>query len=273
MSDTLVIIPTYNERENIRAIAMAVFCAVPEAHILFVDDNSPDGTGDIADVMAADDPRVHVLHREDKNGLGRAYIAGFQWALEREYEFIFEMDADFSHNPSDIPRLRVAAEGAGVVLGSRYINGIRVINWPLARLFLSRGAGLYVRLITGMPFTDPTSGFKCFRRCVLEAIRLDEIVSNGYSFQIEMTHTAWRVGCRIVEAPIVFEERRSGVSKMSKRIIFEALWMVWKLAFRKLLRPRYSCRDVLTPASDGFTCCREAGPVPPIARSQSAPVA
>jgi dolichol-phosphate mannosyltransferase len=268
MSDTLVIIPTYNERENIRAIAMAVFCAEPETDILIVDDNSPDGTGTIADAMAEDDPRVKVLHRQDKSGLGRAYISGFQWALEREYEFIFEMDADFSHNPSDIPRLKIAAETAGLVLGSRYIGGVRVINWPLSRLILSRGAGLYVRWITGMPFTDPTGGFKCFRRCVLETVRLEDIDSNGYSFQIEMTHTAWRIGCRIVEVPIVFEERRSGTSKMNKRIIFEALWMVWKLFFRAVFRPTYSCPETaVTPATDGFTCCREAGPILPTAQS------
>ena len=232
MNDTLIIIPTYNERENVRAIAAAVFAGSPDVDVLFVDDNSPDGTGTIAAEMAATDARVKVLHREKKNGLGRAYIAGFKWALERHYEFVCEMDADFSHNPADIPKLRAAAKDAGLVLGSRYINGIRVINWPLRRLFLSRGAGLYVKLVTGMPFTDPTGGFKCFRRCVLEAIPLDGIESSGYSFQVEMTHTAWRVGCRIVEVPIVFEERRSGASKMSKNIIFEALGMVWKLYFR-----------------------------------------
>jgi len=263
MSDTLVIIPTYNERENVRAIVVAVFCAVPEADILVVDDSSPDGTGEMADELATDDERIHVLHRRDKNGLGRAYIAGFQWALDRHYEFIFEMDADFSHNPADIPRLRVAAEDAGLVLGSRYIGGVRVINWPLSRLMLSRSAGLYVKWITSMPFTDPTGGFKCFRRCVLEAIRLEDIDSNGYSFQIEMTHSAWRIGCRIVEVPIVFEERRSGSSKMNKGIVFEALWMVWKLFFRSIFRPAYSCPTQPTPASDGFKCCREIQPEPP----------
>ena len=232
MNDTLIIIPTYNERENIHAITEAVFKNKPDADILFVDDNSPDGTGALADEMAAADPRVNVMHRAGKNGLGRAYIAGFKWALERQYEFIFEMDADFSHNPADIPKLRAAAKDAGLVLGSRYLNGIRVINWPLRRLFLSRGAGVYVKLITGMPFTDPTGGFKCFRRCVLEAIPLDRIESSGYSFQVEMTHMAWRIGCRVIEVPIVFEERRSGASKMSKNIIFEALGMVWKLYFR-----------------------------------------
>jgi dolichol-phosphate mannosyltransferase len=254
VNDTLIIIPTYNECENVRDIAAAVFAGSPDADILFVDDNSPDGTGTIADQMAAADPRVKVMHRAEKNGLGRAYIAGFKWALERYYQFIFEMDADFSHNPADIPKLRAAARDAGLVLGSRYINGVRVINWPLSRLLLSRGAGIYVKLITGMPFTDPTGGFKCFRRCVLETIRLDEIISNGYSFQIEMTHTAWRIGCRIAEVPIVFEERQNGTSKMSKKIIREALWMVWKLLFRSVFRRVNPCP--VTPSADGFKCCQ-----------------
>ena len=254
MNDTLIIIPTYNERENVRAIAAAVFASSSDVDILVVDDNSPDGTGSIADEMAAADPRVKVLHRAEKNGLGRAYIAGFKWALERQYEFICEMDADFSHNPADIPRLRAAAKDAGLVLGSRYINGIRVINWPLRRLFLSRGAGVYVKLVTGMPFTDPTGGFKCFRRCVLEAIPLDKIESSGYSFQVEMTHTAWRIGCRIVEVPIVFEERRSGASKMSKNIVFEALGMVWKLYFRARLSRAPVCH--VQAGSGRFKCCQ-----------------
>ncbi|NCC53673.1 MAG: polyprenol monophosphomannose synthase, partial [Spartobacteria bacterium] len=164
MKGTLIVIPTYNECENVRGIADAVFAACDDAHILFVDDNSPDGTGKIADEMSAEDPRVHVLHREEKSGLGRAYIAGFQWALVQGYEFMFEMDADFSHNPADIPRFLAAASEADLVLGSRYVGGIRVINWPLNRLILSKGAGFYVRLVTGMPFSDPTGGYKCFRR-------------------------------------------------------------------------------------------------------------
>ena len=233
MSDTLVIVPTYNERENAEPIARAVLAACPEADLLFVDDNSPDGTGELADGLAASEPRIHVLHREKKQGLGRAYIAGFRWALERPaYRFILEMDADFSHDPKAVPQLRAAAQGADVVLGSRYIGGIRVINWPLNRLILSTGAALYVRLITGMPFTDPTGGFKCFRREVLAAMDLEAIRSNGYSFQIEMTHTAWHLGFRIEESPIVFEERREGQSKMSGGIVNEALWMVWKLQMR-----------------------------------------
>ncbi|MGD9874821.1 MAG: polyprenol monophosphomannose synthase [Kiritimatiellia bacterium] len=232
MNDSVVIIPTYNEKENVRQIAGAVLKHFAEGHILIVDDNSPDGTGHIADEMAAADSRIHVLHKELKEGLGRAYIAGFHWALERDYQFIFEMDADFSHNPADVPRLREAANNADLVLGSRYINGIRVINWPLNRLILSKGASFYVRIITGLPVMDPTGGFKCFRRKVLESIDLHAIRSNGYSFQIEMTHTAWLLGFKIQEVPITFEERREGQSKMSTNIIFEALWMVWKLAAR-----------------------------------------
>ena len=233
MSDTLVIIPTYNEKENAEEIAKAVLAACPEADLLFVDDNSPDGTGQLADQLAAAEPRIQVLHRQQKQGLGRAYIAGFRWALERpQYKFILEMDADFSHDPKAVPQLRAAAQKADLVLGSRYVDGIRVINWPLKRLILSTGAGLYVRLITGMPFFDPTGGFKCFRREVLAAMNLDEIRSNGYAFQIEMTHAAWHLGFRIVESPIVFEERREGQSKMSGGIVNEALFMVWKLLAR-----------------------------------------
>ncbi|MGD9781701.1 MAG: polyprenol monophosphomannose synthase [Kiritimatiellia bacterium] len=233
MSDTLVIVPTYNEKENAAAIAQAVLAACPEAELLFVDDNSPDGTGQLADRLAEANPRIHVMHRTQKQGLGRAYLAGFRWALERpEYRFVMEMDADFSHDPKAVPQLRAAAQDADLVLGSRYVGGIRVINWPLNRLILSTGAALYVRLITGMPFTDPTGGFKCFRREVLAAIPLDDIHSNGYSFQIEMTHAAWHLGFKIAESPITFEERREGQSKMSGGIINEALWMVWKLLAR-----------------------------------------
>ncbi|NLB64919.1 MAG: polyprenol monophosphomannose synthase [Lentisphaerae bacterium] len=233
MSDTLVIIPTYNERENVEAIASAVLEACSFADLLFVDDSSPDGTGQLVERMAAGNPRVRLLTRVNKQGLGRAYIAGFRWALERaNYQFVVEMDADFSHDPKAIPQLRDAAQTADLVLGSRYIGGIRVVNWPLNRLILSTGAALYVRAVTGMPFRDPTGGFKCFRREVLETIDLDTIHSNGYSFQIEMTHTAWHLGFRIVESPIVFEERREGQSKMSGGIVNEALWMVWQLLAR-----------------------------------------
>jgi len=227
MNMTLVIVPTFNERENVEMLQRAVLEVCPEADMLFVDDNSPDGTGELLDELSAREPRIHVLHRKGKQGLGRAYVAGFLWALERHYEFIFEMDADFSHNPEAIPMILNSAQSADLVLGSRYIGGIRVINWPLNRLILSRGAGLYVKWITGLPFTDPTGGFKCYRRAVLEHIDLESIRSNGYSFQIEIV-------------PITFEERRSGDSKMSSAIVREALWMVWKLWFRSGLRRKPS---------------------------------
>lgn len=236
MNDALVIIPTYNEKENALAIAAAVLREAPWADLLFVDDNSPDGTGQILDELSAREPRVHVLHRKGKEGLGRAYIAGFQWALERPYEFIFEMDADFSHNPADLKRLRAGAERADLVLGTRYKDGIRVVNWPLHRLLLSKGAAIYVRLITGLPVTDPTGGFKCYRRAVLECIDLPAIRSNGYSFQVEMSHTTWRAGFLINEVTITFEERREGASKMSGGIVREALVMVWKLLLRARFR-------------------------------------
>jgi len=254
MSDTLIIIPTYNECQNVEPIAAAVLEASPDVNILFVDDNSPDGTGQTINTMVEADERIHVLHRTEKDGLGRAYIAGFKWALERHYELIFEMDADFSHNPRDIPAMRAEAETAGLVIGSRYIGGVRVINWPLHRLFLSRGAGVYVKLVTGLPLTDPTGGFKCFHRCVLEAIHLDEVISNGYSFQVELNHQAWRIGCKIVEVPIVFEERQSGTSKMSKKIIWEALWMVWKLLFRAKFKRAHVC--TVPENTAGFRCCQ-----------------
>ena len=236
MNKTLVIVPTYNERENLPAMASHLAKLPGGVDLLVVDDNSPDGTGQIADELAARNPSFHVLHRAEKNGLGRAYCAGFAWALEREFEFIMEMDGDFSHNPEDIPRFIEAAQDADLVLGSRYCNGIRVINWPLKRLLLSTGAARYVRIITGMPFTDPTGGFKCFRRHALQSINLDAVRSNGYSFQIEMTHKLWRQGMRIVEIPIIFSERFQGRSKMSRKIVWEALAMVWRLLLQNGLR-------------------------------------
>lgn len=235
--DTLVIIPTYNEKENIDKITLAVLDASPHADILFVDDSSPDGTGDLADALSQKHERVHVMHRTSKDGLGRAYIAGFKWALEHNYLFVMEMDCDFSHDPNEIPNFRDAVrDGADLVLGSRYVGGIRVMNWPLSRLMLSRGAGVYVRLITGMPFTDPTGGFKCFRRKVLESYSFDQVKANGYGFQIEMTHKAWMKGFKIGEIPITFEDRQEGTSKMSGNIVYEALWVVWTLAIRNGLR-------------------------------------
>ncbi len=235
--DTLVIIPTYNEKENINKIAVAVLEASPHADMLFVDDNSPDGTGELADALAEKYARVHVLHRTSKDGLGRAYIAGFKWALERDYQFVMEMDCDFSHDPNEIPNFRdKAIADSDLVLGSRYVGGIRIMNWPLSRLMLSRGAGVYVQLITGMPFTDPTGGFKCFRREVLESYDFNKVKANGYGFQIEMTHKAWMKGFRIGEIPIVFEDRQEGTSKMSGNIVYEALWVVWELAVRNGFR-------------------------------------
>jgi dolichol-phosphate mannosyltransferase len=227
--DTLVIVPTYNERENLPALAHRVLRLPRPVDLLVVDDNSPDGTGQLADDLAAKHPSIHVLHRTEKNGLGRAYCAGFQWALQRSYEFIFEMDGDFSHNPDDIPKFLDAAQQADLVLGSRYRDGIRVINWPLKRLMLSLAAAKYVRLITGMPISDPTGGYKCFRRGTLQLIDLDRIRSNGYSFQIEVTHQIWRRGLRIMEVPIIFTDRYQGSSKMSRKIVWEALAMVWRL--------------------------------------------
>lgn len=234
---TLIVIPTYDERENVGPMAEAVLAVDGALNILFVDDNSPDGTGGILDGMAKADPRISVLHRTAKEGLGRAYIAGFKWALARDYALICEMDCDFSHPPSSLTDLfRAADEGADLVLGSRYIGGIRVMNWPMSRLLLSTSAGVYVRAVTGLPVFDPTGGFKCFRRKVLESIDLDKITSNGYSFQIEMTHTAWMKGFAIREVPIVFEDRRAGYSKMKANIATEAFLMVLKLWARSGFR-------------------------------------
>lgn len=230
-AESLIIIPTYNERENLPGIVQRLMALPVEVDALVVDDTSPDGTGRLADEMAARNPRIHVLHRPEKNGLGRAYIAGFEWALKQPYEFVFEMDADFSHSPDDIPRFLDAAreQKADLVVGSRYSNGIRVINWPLQRLLLSMSAARYVQLITGMPVTDPTGGYKCFRRATLAAIDLPTVQSNGYSFQIELTHRIWRKGMKIAEVPIIFTDRFQGSSKMSGGIVQEALLMVWKL--------------------------------------------
>ncbi len=238
MNETLVIVPTYNERENLPRMAQRLLSLPIAVDLLVVDGNSSDGTGKIADELAVKHPQIHVLHQAEKNGLGRAYVAGFKWAIERGYEFIFEMDGDFSHNPDDVPQFLDAAknENADLVLGSRYSHGIRVINWPLKRLFLSRSAGVYVRLITGMPFTDPTGGYKCFRRRALQAADLDAVRSNGYSFQIEMTHKLWRQGMKVVEVPIVFTERVHGQSKITGEIIREAFPMVWRLWLQNGLR-------------------------------------
>ena len=235
-SDTLIIVPTYNERDNLPSLVEHIQKLPVQVDVLVVDDNSPDGTGKIADGLAKTLPSVHVLHREEKDGLGRAYCAGFEWALARGYEFIFEMDGDFSHNPNDIPAFLKAAMDADLVLGSRYCDGIRVINWPLNRLVLSLSAAKYVRIITGLPVSDPTGGFKCFRRRALKSIDLKSVRSNGYSFQIELTHRIWMSGMRIKEVPIIFTDRFQGSSKMSRDIVREALWMVWSLWFGSHLR-------------------------------------
>ncbi len=226
---TLVIVPTYNERENLARLVEAALEATPDVELLIVDDNSPDGTGQIADEIAAKNPRVHVMHRAGKLGLGTAYIAGFGWGLERDYEAMMEMDCDFSHDPRELPNFIAAAKDADVVIGSRYRNGVRVVDWPMQRLLLSFGASKYVWLVTGMPISDPTGGFKLFRRHVLEALDLGRVHSEGYSFQIEMNYRCWMNGYRIAELPITFVDRRAGASKISRKIVWEALWMVWRL--------------------------------------------
>lgn len=238
MNKTLVVVPTYNERENLPPLTQRLLSLLVPVDVLVVDDNSPDGTGRLADELSQKQPAIHTLHRPEKSGLGRAYIAGFKWALEQGYEFVFELDGDFSHNPDDIPMFLEAARDADVVLGSRYLNGIRIINWPLSRLMLSKSAAKYVRMVTGMPFTDPTGGYKCFRRRALQAIDLDAIHSNGYSFQIEMTHKLWRQGLKVVEVPIVFTDRVQGHSKMSGHIVREAFFMVWRLWLQNGMKRR-----------------------------------
>ncbi len=228
-SKILIVIPTYNERENLRLLAEEILQRVPGVHILVVDDNSPDGTGEEAETLSKQDSRIHVMHRQGKQGLGTAYIAGFRWALERSYEFVFEMDCDFSHQPRFLPAFLEAAESADVVLGSRYIRGGGTENWTLLRKFISYGGNTYARTVLGLPFKDVTGGFKCFRRSVLEALPFDELLSTGYSFQIELTTRAHRMGFKIVEVPIVFPDRTRGASKMSGTIFKEAFINVLKL--------------------------------------------
>jgi dolichol-phosphate mannosyltransferase len=231
----IVLLPTYNEKENIEGIIPEILRQDDRLSILVIDDNSPDGTGEIADRISAQNPRVFVLHREQKRGLGQAYIAGFRWALEKDYDYIFEMDADFSHDPGCLPAFLENIRTHDVVLGSRYISGVNVINWPMTRLLLSYYANVYTRIITGLPLRDATGGFKCFRRRVLEVIELDEVKSNGYSFQIEMSFRAWKKGFSIKEIPIVFADRTAGTSKMSKSIVREAVIMVWRLRIWSVL--------------------------------------
>lgn len=233
----LVIVPTYNERENVTKLVDAVLYQDPRIDVLIIDDGSPDGTGQLADEIAAIDARVHVIHRPNKMGLGTAYVTGFKWALQHSYAFVFEMDADFSHDPAHLPQFLSSIQEADLVLGSRYRDGrVTVVNWPVGRLLLSYFANVYARVVTGLQLYDATGGFKCFRRSVLESINLDDVRSNGYAFQIEMSFRAWRRGFRIVEIPIVFVDRTEGVSKMSKKIVREAIWMVWRLRWWAITR-------------------------------------
>jgi len=234
MDKILVVTPTYNEAENIVQFINEVLSKDPRLEILIVDDNSPDGTAGMIKKMQAGNPRIHLLERERKMGLGTAYVAGFKYALARDFGAVFEMDADFSHDPKEIPAFIEKIETADVVIGSRYVGGVRVLNWPIRRLLLSYGASVYTRYVTGLPVKDTTAGFKCFRRKVLETINLDKVHSNGYAFQIEMSFKAWKKGFSLLEHPIIFMDRRSGTSKMSHKIVYEAVLMVWKLKFKSL---------------------------------------
>ena len=234
MARSLVIIPTYNEAENITRLIPAVLGQSPNVEVLVVDDDSPDGTAGLVRDMMSVDTRIHLIERAAKAGLGTAYVAGFRFAIEHSYDYVFEMDADFSHSPKEIPNFLKKIQDYDLVLGSRYVHGVRVLNWPMRRLLLSFSANVYTQIITGLPVRDATGGFKCFRRIVLESIDLNKIKSNGYAFQIEMSFKAWKKGFRIAEIPIIFLDRRSGVSKMSKHIVHEAFFMLWKLRFRGL---------------------------------------
>jgi dolichol-phosphate mannosyltransferase len=238
----LVCLPTYDERDNLGPILEAIHAAVSDVDVLVIDDDSPDGTGRLADELAARDPRVKVLHRRGKQGLGRAYLAGFAWALERDYGLVLEMDADFSHDPAYLPKLLAEAERADLVLGSRYVPGGGTANWGLARRIISRGGSAYARAILGVPVRDLTGGFKCFRREVLEAIDLPTVECSGYAFQIELTFRALRRGFRVAEIPIVFAERRVGQSKMSRRIVLEAIRRVWSMRFSRFAREASATR-------------------------------
>jgi len=236
LQKTLIIIPTYNERENIGALLDAIFdLKIKGLEVLVIDDNSPDGTAELVGTYSSLNNGVHLMERSKKAGLGTAYVSGFKYALAHDYNYVMEMDADFSHDPKEIPNFLTAIEDSDLVIGSRYIHGVNVINWPLRRLVLSLGASKYTRIVTGMPLRDCTAGFKCFRRQVLESINLDAIHSDGYSFQIEMHFKTWKKGFRIREIPIIFVDRAVGSSKMSKKIVREAVWVVWKLKMLSLL--------------------------------------
>lgn len=232
----LVVTPTFNEAENIPKLIPAVLRQAPNIDMLIVDDGSPDGTGRIVREIMANNSRVHLMERAGKQGLGTAYVAGFKYAIANGYDFVFEMDADFSHNPNDIPVFLETIKAYDLVIGSRYIRGVRVLNWPMNRLLLSYSANVYTQIITGLPVRDATGGFKCYRIDALKAIDLDKIRSNGYAFQIEMSFKVWKKGFRLVEIPIIFADRRSGVSKMSRNIVYEAVFMLWKLRFRSLFK-------------------------------------
>ncbi len=238
----LVVIPTYNEIDNVPTLIGEVLATDPRVDILFVDDGSPDGTGDYIESVAVGEPRVRLLRRPGKMGLGTAYCRGFEYAIREGYEVAMEMDADFSHDPATIPKFLKEIEEVDLVIGSRYVQGVNVVNWPMSRLLLSYFANIYSRFVTGLPLHDATGGFKCFRTKVLETIDLERIRSNGYSFQIELNFLVWNLGAKIKEIPIIFVDRRSGISKMSRKIIREAMVMVWKLRFLKLfggIRKRY----------------------------------
>lgn len=238
MKENLVIIPTYNEKENIAKIIKAVFALPGNFDLLVIDDGSPDGTGAIIkELQETHTDRLHLIEREGKLGLGTAYIRGFEWALERDYRYIYEMDADFSHDPTDLMRLYDACkDGADLAIGSRYVSGVNVVNWPMGRVLISYFASVYVRIITGMKIHDSTAGFKCYSREVLETINLNKIRFRGYAFQIEMKFTAWKFGFNIVEVPIIFTDRKEGSSKMSGGIVHEAIWGVIKLKMNSLFR-------------------------------------
>ncbi len=235
MEKSLVVMPTYNEADNVQKIVPAILSVAESIDVLIVDDGSPDGTAELVKKMKAQENRIHLIERPRKMGLGTAYVDGFRFALSNGYEYIFEMDADFSHDPGEIPNFLKKIKDYDLVVGSRYLNGVTVVNWPLKRLILSYCANLYTRIITGIPLKDATAGFKCFRRKVLETIDLEKINSNGYSFQIEMHYKTWKKGFRVTEIPIIFEDRRVGVSKMSKKIVFEAVRMVWKLKWHSFI--------------------------------------
>jgi dolichol-phosphate mannosyltransferase len=232
---TVIIIPTYNEIDNIENMLTTLFGKYPDVSILIIEDGSPDGTADVVKSMQQKHANLFMIQRTGKQGLGTAYTTGFKWALERDYEFVFEMDCDFSHDPKQIPDLLAAAQKNDLVIGSRYINGIRIINWPFKRLLLSYIAGIYIRIVTGIPVLDATGGFKCFSRKALQALDLNNIISNGYIFQLELNYKVWSKGLSVKEVPIVFYEREHGVSKMGGGIIFEALFAVLKLRWLKLV--------------------------------------